>query len=175
MTCQVLTLIKSLDYAFVIFIQSQCTLTKMEKTSLKLGACPTLLLDECSSMNPIYEETRSLSRFTQNEDSTLKLQDLEKKCLSPQKNRQSVDARVDTSFNTSVDSSIDGSIDTCEDAAFGNAYQNEDASSSNSTSYKPKTEYEASIPNAGIKLNLSNKRQAIKIKNTLILCFVHTF
>ena len=131
--------------------------------SLKLGACPTLLLSNYGSM---HEETRSLSRFAQSADDILKLQDLEKKCVSPQKNTVNTDARVNTSFDTSIDSNIGGSINACEDAAFRNACQNENVSSNNSTSHKPKTKHEASIINAGIKLNRSNKRQAIKDRDS---------
>lgn len=109
----------------------------------------------------MHIETHSLSRFPESADDILKLQDLENKCVSPQKNKVNTDTRVDTSFNASIDSSFDGSIDTCNDAVFRNAYQNEDVSS-RSTSYKPKTECEASIIKAGIKLNRCNKRQVIK-------------
>lgn len=82
------------------------------KPLLKLGACPTLLLNKCGLINLIYEETRSLSRFVQSADDSLTLQDLENKCFSLQKNTLNTDTRVDTSFNTSVDSIFDGSIDT---------------------------------------------------------------
>ena len=52
---------------------------------LKVDACSTLLLHKCSLMNLIYEETCFLSRFMQSVDDSIKLQDLENKCLLLQK------------------------------------------------------------------------------------------
>ena len=142
------------------FHPSTISIDENGKPSLKVGACPTLLLHEFGSTNKTHEETRSLSRFVQSADDTLKLQDLENKCMSQPKKYQPTNDRVDTSFDASVDTSFDASVDTSDDVTLGNAYQIEDSSSS--ISYKPKTDYEASIIKAGIKQNRSNKRQAIK-------------